>query len=80
MPDSLVVPELEAALSAAGEGSAWTREEDAVLRAYYPRMAAMRRLPALADYLQRHFGKPRSLESLYRHAYRLGLRRQEEEN
>lgn len=55
-----------------GRGKAWTPEEDEWLRRNYPRRADCRTIP---DALEARFGVRRSLQAVYVHANKLGLRK-----
>jgi hypothetical protein len=72
MGTGISIRELDAFLAESAV-AAWTPEEDAVLRAYYPKMAAARNVTLLITVMNERFGTHRSDKSIQSRARLLGV-------
>ncbi|MCU0613383.1 MAG: hypothetical protein MUE60_16565 [Candidatus Eisenbacteria bacterium] len=70
---TIVIPELDAILASPPRNATWTEEMDAILRTYYPALAAARRVAALKPHLDKIAGRGISVCAIRLRAEKLGL-------
>jgi hypothetical protein len=70
---TIVIPELDAILAEPLRSAPWTEAMDAILRAYYPPLAAARRVAAIKPHIDQAAGREVSLSAIKHRAEMLGL-------